>query len=97
MATSDKSKIKSLVEKVVRERITADIVDVDIAVDEAANNDGDLILVTVIYDGKRKNLDTRETSQITRHVWKRLIDSDISGFPSFSFIAKSEARKLAAA
>jgi hypothetical protein len=89
--------IKAYIEEVVRERVHSGEI-VNITVTRDADEDGDDIFrINVIFDNKKKSLDAAETSQLTRHVWRRLIDLDVRGFPSFSFIAKSEAGKLAAA
>jgi hypothetical protein len=89
--------IHNTIERVVRATLhSGDIIKVTVERDEDAEG-GDILAVTVIFDGKRKSLDAKETSQLARHVWRALVDMDVQGFPSFSFIEKSEAGKLAAA
>lgn len=93
--TSERT-LDAIIEAMVRESIHGVAVD-KVIVTRVAYIDDEVIDVSVIYDAESGKLDATETSQIGRHVWKRLIEMGISGFPSFSFIAKSEAGRLAAA
>ena len=60
--------------------------------------DGDEVLrVKVIFDNKKKTLDAREMSSITRAVRKSMLDLNDAALPYFSYIAKSELGKRTAA
>ena len=60
--------------------------------------DGDEVLrVKVIFDNKKKTLDAREMSSITRAVRKSMLDLNDAALPYFSSIAKSELGKRTAA
>ncbi|MCV0396031.1 MAG: hypothetical protein K5872_18230 [Rhizobiaceae bacterium] len=95
MATGTKSSIEDNISSVVRSHIRSGDV-VNVIVEHSDDPDG-IIIVKIIFDAKNNKLDVKETSQLSRHVWKRLIELGEPGFPSLSFIAKSEAGKLAAA
>lgn len=96
MKSIPERKLDAIIETMVREGIHGVAVD-KVIVNRVEYGDDDVIDVSVIYDAETGKLDAGETSQIGRHVWKRLIEMGFSGFPSFSFIAKSEAGHLAAA
>jgi hypothetical protein len=97
MAIVEKDKISSTIETVVRESIRSGNI-IDVVVRNGRDADGDdIIIVNVIFDNKAKSLDATETSRITRFVRNRLIQMNEDRFPFFSYIAKSEAGKLAAA
>lgn len=92
---SDINDIKGPIDDVVRKHIhSGNVVNVIV---ERKDDVDDVIIVNIIFEAKRNKLDVKETSQLSRHVWKRLIELGETGFPSLSFIAKSEAGKLAAA
>jgi len=56
---------------------------------------GDQVLfVTVVFDGEKKRLDTKETSSLARRVLPRMEEIGDDRFPIFSFIAKSELRNV---
>lgn len=87
--------IEKTINAIVRDHIhSGDVIKVIV---ERSDDTNDVIIVNVIFEAKQNRLDVKETTQLSRHVWKRLIELGETGFPSLSFIAKSEAGKLAAA
>lgn len=96
MSSLQENAVNRTVEAIVRDHIHGVTVN-NVIVDRVFDGQDDTISVSVIYDGATGKLDAAETSQIGRHVWKKLLDMGVTAFPSFSFIAKSEAGKLAAA
>jgi hypothetical protein len=97
ITNAEQAKLRSVIDEVVREHIrSGDIVDVVVSHKERLEDD-DLIVVDVIFDNKLNRLDPAETSELARHVWKRIVELDVPGFPSLTFIAQSDLRKAAAA
>lgn len=95
MSNEIQNNIKATINDIVRGHIHSGDV-VNVIVERSADSD-EIIVVNIIFDAKKNRLDVKETSELSRHVWKRLIELGETGFPSLSFIAKSEAGKLAAA
>ena len=95
MANRTKNTIEDTIATISRDQIHSG--DIVMLIVERSADSENVIVVNVIFDAKKNRLDVRETSQLSRHVWKRLIEMGETGFPSLSFIAKSEAGKLAAA
>lgn len=84
---------KEIIEKVLKDRL--DNVEASVSVTPSLDEDGDrILLVTVVFEGDSKRLDPRETSGLARRVLPKLREIEEKGFPIFSFVAKSELRKL---
>lgn len=86
--------ISDMVRRLLHDRFDdVEIVSVDVRPDVDA--DGDRVLfITVVFDGKRKQLDSQKTSGLARHLLPEMQEAGENGFPIFSFIAKSELAKV---
>mgnify|MGYP007037742974 CR=1 FL=1 len=85
------------IEKVVRDHIRSGRID-DVRIRREMDYDGDdRVIVDVIFESKSNRLDPKETVEIARLVWQRMVDLDVPGFPSITFISKSDLGRSAAA
>ena len=82
--------IKTIIERVVRERLAdGNIQDVTV-VRETDYQDESVFRVTVIFDHKGP-LDPHKTAGLVRHIRHALLDIEESTFPIVAFVSKAEA------
>lgn len=82
--------LHDVIMSVLKERFD-DVVIESISVDPDFDKDGDPILVVkVIFDGTKKQLDARKTSTVIRHLRPKLAEINETAFPIISYISKSE-------
>jgi hypothetical protein len=89
--------IKSIIEDVVRERLT-DARITDVRIEEDEDSDGDTVYrIMVIFDNETGRLNADRTSGLARHLRSRLSESNVYNFPIFRFVSQADAKKLRAA
>lgn len=92
---TDTDTIRDIVRSILSERFeNIDIVSINI--DRDVDEDGaPILLVKVVFDGKKKQLDAKKASGLVRRILPKLAEADERGFPVLSFIEKSDLGKLA--
>lgn len=69
----------------------------EINVEDATDSDGDPILrVTIVFKTSR-DIDTRKTSGLVRHLWPQLQAAEESRFPLFRLMTSADAKRLGTA
>lgn len=87
---AENAELKAIVEAVLRERFD-DVTIESMELERDIDQDGDEILrVNVIFDGKKKRLDSRKTSGLLRHLRPKIAEIGEYAFPVVSFISKSD-------
>jgi len=96
MARSQELKLKSIVQKVLKEIFgEAPIGEVYVAL--AYDEDGDQILrVKVVFDGIEDQFDANKASRVVRHMRPRLAKIGEEAFPIISYVSKDEMMDAAA-
>lgn len=90
----NEERIKEIVREVLSSRFEGvQIVSVSTRADVDEDGD-DIIAIDIVFDGKEKRLDSRQTSTIARRVIPKMREIGEGAFPIFSFIAQSEIGKL---
>jgi hypothetical protein len=89
-----KKNIRDIIRTLLESRFDdVEIVSVNVRPD--LDTDGDPVLfITIVFDGKKKQLDPRKTSGLVRRLLPKMKEAGEEGFPVFSFIAKSELGKI---
>ena len=86
------------IKAIVREHLATWFDDIEITsinVRHVEDEDGvEFLAISVVFDGKKKQLDAAKTSKVVRHVRPKMRAAGENAFPVFSFIAKSELGKL---
>lgn len=93
---SDLREITTVVESVLRDHLRSGEVIRVVVHRNDDSADGDVLVIKIVFNS-RTSLDSAEIARVGRFIWRRLIEMGEDGFPSLSFISKSEAGKLAAA
>lgn len=90
---AEHDELLDVIESVLKERF--DDVEIEsISIEHDLDEDGDaILLVQVIFDGKKKQLDARKTSGVLRHMLPKMAEIGEYAFPVISFVAKSEIGK----
>lgn len=89
-----KQAVYDVVKSVLKSRFrNINILSIDITPD--VDEDGDQVLIVrVVFDAEEKRLDISETSGLVRRILPKMKAVGETRFPIFSFIAKSEMRKI---
>ena len=89
-----KAGVKDVIKSVLEERFR-DVEIVSVDVDHDSDEDGDsFLMITVVFNNSAtKNLDSRETSSLTRRLLPKLAEIGEKAFPIVSFVAESELRR----
>lgn len=82
--------IKTIIERVVRERLADGNIQDVIVVRETDYQDESVFRVTIVFDRKGP-LDPYKTAGLVRHIRHALLDREESTFPIVAFVSKAEA------
>jgi len=82
------------VERIVTETLQADFDNIrilDVAVHRDVDSDGDdVLLIDVLFEGTRRDVDARKLSGAVRHVRPKLQEIGETAFPLFSFVSRGD-------
>ena len=91
---ADENRIRDVVRSVLEERFdNLNVLAINIKPDVDVDGD-EIISIRVVFDGKKKRLDPKKTSSILRHLIPKIRESGETGFPTMSFVSKSDLGKL---
>ncbi|WBQ09451.1 hypothetical protein L2D01_11150 [Hyphomonadaceae bacterium ML37] len=58
------------------------------------HDDDEILRITVIFDGRARDIDPHQLSGTVRHVRPRLMEIGEKAFPVFSFVSRGDAGRL---
>lgn len=88
------------IEKIIQDMVRREFPDAqvqEVNIEDATDADGDPILKVTIVFKTSKDIDTRKTSGLVRHLWPQLRAAEESRFPLFRLMTSADAKRLGTA